>query len=808
MRYSFYSTSKREYKIQRCYVKDMLSSTIVIMISFFIGLLILSCNSSHEYVPKAKLLVPYKAHNFTIGEVKLLDGLFKASQDAEAKYLLSLDMDRLLAPFRTESGIKPKAENYPGWETISLPGVALSFYLSGVSRLYAMTGEEIYMKNMNYILNEIEECQSRNNGYLLGSRNCKAIFAKLEKEGFYPEFDDWGKGHGEPYYVMEKLFSGLIDVYRISHIPKALKIATGLADWLERHMSHINDIELQKIMSVEYGGMNWVLADMYVITGDKRYLAMSKRWQDNEVIAPMTEGKDVLSNIHANTQFPKFSGLAARYPYTADPADLDGARFFWESVVNRRTYVTGGNSESEFFCHTDSLSHTLTPFTEENCNEYNMLKLTSLLYKVDPKVKYADYAERTLYNHILPAQNPEDGKVCYFLPLMPGAERIYRDLYNDFSCCVCSAMDSYTRHGEYIYAHNGSDIFVNLFIPSELKWKEKGITLRQETRFPYEDLTLLKLSCERESEFSLLVRNPYWLAEQMTLKVNGIVQTLTASNGYYIINRKWKTGDAVEIRLPMKIRVESMPDDRNVIALFYGPVLLAGGFDKEAACALASNNKAPALVPGEKLLEQWLRPTGDPLRYTTAIARPKEIRIEPFFAHKTEAYTVYWQKMTDKEWRQSIVDEERKKHYLVQLERSTIDKISVGNQKSEMKHSLTGKSTSGKGNAGILNDQVWRVVSSPEGFGYKIKVPSNSSASLFCRFMGRSSNESWNCKVKIDTVTIAELKKKRFDPCTVSPFDNIYPIPPELTKNKDSVRVFFTGNTMPRLLELRIIKND
>jgi uncharacterized protein len=392
--------------------------------------------------------VPQKTYGFNVGEVKLLDGPFKESQDAEAKYLLSLDIDRLLAPFRSEAGLEPKAESYPGWE-LNLPGVALSFYLSGASRLYLLTGEKKYLENINHILDELEICQSRNEGYLMGGKGLKQVFEKLSKEGYYEDWA-WGDGYGEPFYCLEKLYSGLIDIYRICNNKKALKILVNLTEWLDKHISHLSDEDMQKIMSVEFGGMNWVLSDMYVITGNKRYLAMSKRWQDNQVMVPMTKGIDVLIGKHGNTQFPKISGLAARYPYTADSSDLKGATFFWESVVNHRTYVTGGNTESEYFRSRDSLSNALTPFTAENCNEYNMLKLTSLLFKIEPRVEYADFIERTLFNHILSTQNTEDGRVCYHLPLIPGGERYYLPLYDEFSCCVCSAMDSYTRHSEYI----------------------------------------------------------------------------------------------------------------------------------------------------------------------------------------------------------------------------------------------------------------------------------------------------------------------------------------------------------------------
>jgi uncharacterized protein len=792
------------------YEKYSIMNTRLFFKSSVILLLFISCNTSQEFVSKAKQLVPQKAYSFNIGDVKLLDGPFKESQDAEAKYLLSLDKDRLLSPFLTESGLKPKVPAYPGWETRSLPGVALSFYLSGASRLYKLTGNEIYLKNLKYLLSGLSDCQTKNDGYLLGSRNGKEIFKKLETEGYYEEFSNWGEGHGEPYYVLEKLFSGLIDAYRICNNQDALRIATNLADWLERHMSHISDSELQMIMDEEYGGMNWVLSDLYVITGNKKYLDMSKRWEDDHVTIPLKKGIDVLTGIHANTQFPKMSGLAARYPYTADSSDLKGATFFWDRVVRHRTYVTGGNSESEYFWPLDSLSNTLTPFTEENCNVYNMLKLTSLLYKIEPKAEYADFMERALFNHILSAQNPADGRVCYHLPLMPGAERYYRSLYEEFSCCVCSGLDSYTRHSEYIYAHTESDLYLNLFIASELTWKEKGISIRQETEFPFKDMTSLKFKCSNDTEMDLKIRNPFWLSGPMIISINGQVQNLTPSYGYFSINRKWKDSDIIDIKLPMNLRYESMPDDKNKIAFFYGPVLLAGALEQKEATMLVKANQPPALIPCDLPFDQWLEPTGLPLEYKTKIAHPDQINIKPLFELKTDPYSVYWQKETEIEYAKRIILNEQRAEYLKKLEPATFDKVTVGDEESERKHALEGNSTRDKGNSGILNDEMSRSAE-PDGFSYNMEIPGDESVTLLCKFMGRIQNERWDCKIKIDTTTIVSLKRGMDDTYPVIPYQYFFPVPYELTKGKKAINVKFeVKNTkqMPRLMEISILRKQ
>ena len=758
---------------------------------------------------QAKLIVPLQAQSFRIGEVKLLASPFKISQDAEAKYLLSLDLDKLVAPFRKESGLTPKATAYPGWETNSLPGVAASFYLSGAARLYKLTGREIYLNNMNYVLAEMELCQKRNNGYLLGSKNGLKAFTKLENEGFYKGFNG-SDACREPYYVMEKLFSGLIDAYRICNNARALNIATNLADWLEQHMAKINEEELEKIMSIEYGGLNWVLADLYIITGNHKYLEMSKRWQDKEVVIPIVSGRDILTGIHANTQFPKMSGLVARYPYTADSAELTGAKFFWDKVVNHRSYATGGNSESEMFCQDDSMRNTLTPFTEENCNEYNMLKLTSLLYNIEPKIEYADYMERTLFNHILAAQNPADGKICYFLPLMPGAQRRYESLLEDFSCCVCSAMDSYTRHGEYIYAHTATDLIVNLFIPSVLNWKEKGISLKQETNFPYKEMTTLKFVCSKATEMGLMIRNPGWLSKPMVIKVNGKLQTLTSNSGYYTVKRTWNNGDIIELKLSMGLRTESMADDKNTIAFFHGPVLLAGILEKDDADKLVESRLAPALLTQSKPFGQWLKMTGNPMHYITTVARPKQINLKPLFELKSGHYSVYWQKITEKDKLQRIAMGEKKKQELKRIEDKTIDKIIVGDYNVEKNHSLSGNSTVGYGNNGsILTGRAWRVTTGNGSYSYEMKVTGDAPVALVCKFMGREPYEEWNCKIKVDTTTIAELNREKDDTYPVIPFEYTYQLPTELTKGKGTIKVSFEGGglkDMPRLMELRTIK--
>lgn len=760
---------------------------------------------------KAKQLIPTKAEGFMAAEVKLLDGIFKQSQEAEGRNILSLDVDRLLAPYVLSSGTIPKQPMYLGWETKVLPGVALSFYLSGTARMYQSTGNKEYLNRLNYALDELGACQKRNDGYLLGTLGGKNIMTRVENEGYFQGFGNWGRGEATPYYSLEKLMSGLRDAYRIANSQKALQINTEIGNWLVKHMSKISDSDLQKLMSVEYGGMNWVLADLYADTGDKRFLELSNRWHDSITVKQMTQGEDVLYEKHANMQFPKMSGLAARYPYSGNAADLKGATFFWDAVVNHRTYATGGNSESEYFPHKDSLRQHLTPFTEENCNEYNMLRLTKLLFEIEPKVEYANYMERTLYNHILAAQNPDNGQLCYFLPLMPGAKREYQPL-EFFSCCTASGLDSYTRHAEYIYSKTASTLYVNLFIASELNYKEKGFTLKQETIFPDSDLSKLTVNCKNPTIIDLAIRNPHWANNGVIILLNGKKQKITAlKDGYFHIQRIWSNGDIVELTLPMSLRTESIPDDKNTLALFYGPILLAADLNFEKANQLVKAELAPALVTGKLPVSKWLVPSGNaPLTFITAVLKPEQVEVIPLFRKKQGEYSVYWNKVSEAQWQQRLANMQQRVIDDQKLDAITIDRVSVSDSIAELKHKLSGTSETGAGNAGILGDQKWRR-SITDAMGYEMEVSGTTANSLFLNCIGRAPYESWNCNITIDGKTIKALKYNKSVPFTVNTWQESYPIPIELTKGKKIVKVAFepiveNKMKMPRMVEIRILK--
>jgi len=642
--------------------------------------LAMSAGYAAESVASPAPAVAPLASAFPLQDVHLLEGPLKHSQDIAAAYLLNLEPDRLLARFRQEAGLGKKAENYPGWEDKELPGVALSFYLSGCAKLFATLGDKRFGDRVAYSVRELAACQAANgDGCLLATRNGKQLFQQIAS-GDIRLGGGWTlNGEAEPYYAMEKLFSGLRDAWRHAGSREALDVEIRLGDWLEGHMSALSDQQMDTLMQVEYGGMNWVLSDLYADTGDPRYLALSKRWHDKKIEDPLANGQDCLPGNHANTQFPKISGLAARYPYTGNMADRTAAEFFWDRVVRHHSYVSGGNSEAEHFGPPDRLSDRLSPATTELCNSYNMIRLTQLLFLIEPKAEYADYVERVLFNHILAAQHPDDGRICYFTPLLSGCPRTYQPLFDAFTCCTCSGFDSYAKHCEFIYMHDRNTLFVNLYAGSDVTWRERGVHVLQETRFPDEGRSVFTFTCDQPVTFTLCLRCPAWATAGVSITINGMPQPVSARRGgYAAITQAWHTGDTVEIMMPMPLRMETMPDNPRKAAFFAGPILLAAAVDADEF--FDDSGPAEALIDDGKPLTDAAKPVeGKPLEFTlTGIARPKDFPLQPFFRLHDRPYAVYWDVLTEDAW--DSAEQARTKYR--ELEAQSVDRVLVGDDAS------------------------------------------------------------------------------------------------------------------------------
>src|SRR5579871_3005549 len=488
--------------------------------------------------------VTMRAEPFSLDSVRLLDGPFKHAQEQDLKYLLSLEPDRLLHNFRTEAGLSPKAARYGGWESMGVAGHTLGHYLSACAMMYQATADSRLKRRVDYIVAELAVCQKANgNGYISAIPGGKEIFAAI-KAG-----DGGAIGRGwVPWYTMHKLLAGLRDTYEDCGNQQARQALIALADWTLDTTHNLTDAEFAKMLDTEQGGMNEALADVYAVTGDRKYLDLARRFCHRRILDPMAEKRDILNGFHANTQIPKVIGFARIYELTGEDRYGAAARFFWDTVVQHRTYAIGGNSDYEHFFPPEQFDKHLSPETAETCNTYNMLKLTRHLFAWEPSAAWMDYYERALYNHILASQDPDTGMMTYFVSLKPGHFKVYNSPDDSFWCCTGTGMENHARYGETIYFHDAASLYVNLFIPSALTWKEKGLVVRQQTRFPEEETTRLSIECAHPVPLALKIRYPSW-AKGMTVRVNGKLRKVSAAPGSYVtISGTWRQGDRIEIR--------------------------------------------------------------------------------------------------------------------------------------------------------------------------------------------------------------------------------------------------------------------
>ena len=752
-------------------------------------------------------VVPFAAESFALKDVRLLDGPFKHAQDLQGQWLLALEPDRLLAWFRKEAGLAPRAPVYGGWENRGVAGHCLGHYLSGCSLMFQSTGDRRFLDRVNYIVSELALCQAENgNGYVAAIPGAKAVFEQVAAGDIRSAGFDLN-GSWVPLYTLHKLFAGLVDAYRLCDNEQALAVNQALANWLGRVLSGLDHDQMQKILACEHGGMNEALADLYADTGDRRYLVLSRRFHHEFVLDPLVKRQDRLNGLHANTQVPKLIGLARRYELTGDLKDRTGAEFFWERVVNHHSYCTGGHCINEHFGPPDTLSDRLGVNTTETCNVYNMLKLTRHLFQWDAKAEVADFYERALYNQILSSQHPGDGRVIYNLTLEMGGHKHYQTKFDSFTCCVGSGMENHAKYGSNIYFHTQDRLYVNLFIASELTWQNKGVTLRQETRFPDEPKSKFTMTCDRPVNFELRIRHPYWVKQGFGVTINGKpVPVNTAPSSYAAIRRTWRSGDRVEVRLPMSLHTHPMPDNAGRVAVMYGPLVLAGDLGPEDHPAAGRPDFVPVFVPGQRDLDQWIKPVADQACtfQTLNAGQPHDVLFKPFFRVHERRYSVYWDVFTPEKWRARQAAYEAELARQKALEARTLDFFQPGEMQPERDHDLKGQRTS----AGEAFGKKWRHASDGGWFSFTLNVQSDEPVQLVCTYWGGDAGarvfDILVDQTKLATQTLENNKPNQF-------FDQTYDLPIRLTRGKTEIRVKFQahpGHTAGGVFGVRLVKTD
>lgn len=644
-----------------------------------------------------------RIETFPINSVRLADSQFLKNQQADIHYLLGLDADRLLAPYLKGAGLPAKADNYSNWENTGLDGHIGGHYVSALSYMVAATGNKEIAARLDYVLSELKRCQdARKDGYLGGVPEPDQIWGEIAKGTI--NANSFGlNNRWVPLYNIHKIYAGLRDAYVIAGRKQAKDMLVKLTDWMIQEVSQLTDDQIQQLLISEHGGLNETFADVAELTGDKKYLKLAHQFSDQRILQPLMKGEDKLTGMHANTQIPKIIG----YKRIADMeglSDWDRAvKFFWDVVVNKRSVSIGGNSEREHFNPTDNFTTLLASEQgPESCNTYNMLRLSKLLYQTTADKNYIDYYERALYNHILSTMNPVQGGFVYFTPMRAGHYRVYSQPQTSMWCCVGTGIENPARYGEMIYAHEGNDLIVNLFIPSTLTWND--ITLKQENQFPQQPSTDLTLTLKKSKTFALKIRKPAW-CDNAKLVVNGSPVDYQLDNGYITIKRQWKSGDRIRVETPMHLTAITTPDGKPQYSFLYGPIVLAAKISTDQQDGLFADDsrgghiangpklpqiQMPALIGNASDILSHLEPVkGQPITFALkGLTTPayEGIHLVPFYQLYECRYQIYFPLYSQEEWskKQEEIAAAEKANML--LEAATTDKVFCGEQQSESDH--------------------------------------------------------------------------------------------------------------------------
>ncbi|MCR2807359.1 glycoside hydrolase family 127 protein [Paenibacillus soyae] len=663
--------------------------------------------------------------DFALHQVRLTGDYHTNAIQKELQYLHAYELDRLLAGFRENRGLEPKASKYPGWENTEIRGHTLGHYMTACAQAYSASKDPVMLDRLNYMIAELTDCQFES-GYL--SAYPEKLIDNVENK--QPAWVPW--------YTMHKIIAGLISIYHATQSKEAFDIVSRLGDWVSSRTSQWTKELQATVLAVEYGGMNDCLYDLYQITGKKEHLAAAHQFDELPLFEAIRDGRDILKGKHANTTIPKFIGALNRYLTLGESERfyLEAAMKFWDIVVDHHSYMTGGNSESEHFGEPDLLDAKRTDITCETCNSYNMLKLTRELFKLTRDRKYADFYERTYLNAILSSQHPETGMTMYFQPMATGYFKIYSSPFEHFWCCTGTGMESFTKLNDSVYFHQNDELYVNQYVSSTLDWAEQQATVSLKENLPADDQATLRIGIENGEtrSFAVHLRVPYWVSGELEARVNGEAVLPDIREGYMVIRRAWSDGDTITLGLPMKVTASLLPDNPQAVGFQYGPVVLSAALGTEDMTQASTG--IMVRVPTKRMrIKDYLIPTGmSPDEWIAGIERhlvregrelvfklrhtdeDDRLAFTPHYEQHSERYGIYWHVIGE--------DSEELKRHQEQLRmdelirEATIDSVQVGNDQYELQHGIQGEETFG----GAWDGQNGRAAHPGGWFSYKLKV--------------------------------------------------------------------------------------
>jgi uncharacterized protein len=773
---------------------------------------------SSGFAQRIKFTAPDVARALPLTAVRLTGGPLKHAQDLDAAYLLSLDPDRMLAFYRKHAGLEPKAPGLTGWDADGrqLTGHIAGHHLSAVSLMWAATGDARFKQRADYIVSELKVVQDKNGdgfaGALQGVHEC---FSEASKGNIRSANFDLN-GLWSPWYTLHKTYAGLRDAYRHTGNQTALDIEVKFAEWASAFLTPMDDTLIQRMLATEFGGMNEMMADLYADTGDKRWLDLSDKFEHKAVFEPLRRNEDPLNGLHGNTQVPKAIGLAARYTYAGNPGDRTAATFFWDRVVNHHTFATGGHGKDEYFRDPDKLANITEGRTAETCNVYNMLKLTRMLFAAQPDIKYAEFHEQALFNHILGSMDSEDGSTCYMVPVGSGVRREYADMNRSFTCCVGTGQESHALHGLGLYYEAGDKLWVNVYAPSTAQWESAGVKLEMQTSFPSGDDATMKMDVRAPKEFTLALRRPRWAGDGFGVKVNGQAVTTAAAPGSYVeVRRAWKSGDTVALTLPKTLRLSRLADNPKKAAVMWGPIVLAGDLgpaprsrnDGDGDGVRAAAPIPPSLVT-DRPVGEWLTPvTGKAATFRSAnVARTPgataagSIEFSPFFQIHRRTYGAYFDVLTPAEYDAKVAEVEAETKRQAALNAATITSLVNIDPASEKPFNLQGEEST------IVRNDGRPGRRSAKWFSYDLPVDGSNGVAVVVTYNSDNrrarSFEILADGQRIGVETLPQSSVARF-------YDVRYSLPAGLGATKKVVTIRFqatNGNDIAAVFAIRTVR--
>lgn len=772
---------------------------------------------------------PVTLEFFPLHQVSLLESPFSHARELNGAYLRNLDSDRLLAGYLEEAGLEPKAEKYSNWESSGLDGHTLGHYLTALAQM-AATGDAELRERLVYVLAELKRAQDANgNGYVGAVPDGATIWAEIEQGDIRAEHFSLNE-RWVPWYNLHKLFAGLRDAWEIAGLEEARSILLRLTDWTGSLTADLSDEQMQAMLHAEHGGMNEVFADLYAMTGDPRHLRLARRFSHHDILQPLLKEEDRLTGLHANTQIPKVIGYARIAELDDDREWREAAEYFWDTVIEDRSIAFGGNSVREHFNAPDDFSGMLRSREgPETCNTYNMLRLTEQLYRQpdQDRGRLADYYERALYNHILSSQHPGHGGFVYFTPIRPRHYRVYSQPETSFWCCVGSGIENHGKYGRFIYAHAGTDLFVNLFIPSRLAAPERGLILRQENRFPDEEATRLEFSLEQPATFTIHLRKPSWVQDGgYRLRLNGEPvhpETSSSASGFVSLTREWRDGDRLELELPMKTRFEQLPDGSEYVSILHGPIVLAAQIPEgETPGLLADDSRMGHVAPGAYLpldsapmlvgeapaiLSQIRRSSERAMQFTAPEFRSTADRVSslsllPFFRVHDTRYMLYWRLVAPEDYQDVVKAIAADETAALALEARTLDRVTPGEQQPEVEHDFRARDSE----TGVFLGRHWRDAG--ELVEYRLRDPSNQAVALRLSYDGGERGRQF--EILVNGSSIAQVSLDGHQPDQF--IDVEYPLPDAVLEAADGTFVVtlraLDGSRTARIFDLRLISRE